>query len=182
MGGERASGASLPSSDKTYIAFQSSAEVLQERRVSWTRFPAKETRTFHFCARDEWVVASPLYSLHVPEDVQVSRYTGKTLMEGTQLTKLTLFCLDSGREDGKIQLEHDERSEPCTNASSRAKATLVITGRTLTSVQQAGLCARFNELLERLRADSWSLILAPYYARKSIPVQVAYRIVGHLLG
>jgi len=71
---------------------------------------------------------------------------------------------------------------------SRTYATIRIAGldSELTEEEQKKICLQFNELLEKKREEYWSLFLPQFreskeYARKRIPFELAYRIIGHVM-
>lgn len=166
------------------MAFKRAETPLTEQQVAWTRFPARETQTFRMAATEDWVIGGEIARLPVSPTVSIRRHVeGEPLRQGEQQTWMTLHAMDSGTEEGRIQLAYTPNSVYPAKESSRTYATLRITGRSLSESEQEALCRRFNAFLTQKRRETWSLFLPQYrdHARKRIPFELAYRIVGWLL-
>jgi len=169
------------------ISFVSSAEVLKEQSVQWQIFPSKEERIFKMSAEDDWIIGGHIYRVAVAEGVLIRRHVvGQKKRDGEQTTSMTLNALDSGTMGGRICLEYREGFVYPAKESSRTYATLCILGRTLSAEQQKMLCSEFNKFVEEKRSSTWSLFLPQFreskeYARKRIPFELGYRILGHMI-
>jgi hypothetical protein len=175
----------FPNTTTTVVAFAfvRSADELVQQSVEWVRFPGGETHIFQVQAKHGWMVAGQVYRLPLKKGVTVSRYVGRALKKGQQLTNIHLHAIDSGKQDGRIRLEFDEQSAPFSDVESRAMATIVVKGRTLTSAEQLSVCSRFNQVLEQMRTETWSLFLSQFreFARKRITFALTYTIVQSVL-
>lgn len=156
--------------------------------VPWILLPAGTTQTFPTRADQDWIVGGDIYALAVPVGIKIRRHVeGLPLQSGEQQTYITLNALDSGTADGRICLTYKKDYVYPAKDCSRTYASLRIQGRTLTEEEQEDICKKFNTFLEEKRRDTWSLFLPQYreskeYARKRIPFELAYTIVGHLVG
>lgn len=170
------------------ISFERSPIGLIEQNVEWISLPSGERRTFNMNAENDWIIGGQVYKLSVPEGITVRRYVvGQKARTGEQITSMTLCALDSGKQSGRISLDFKEGYVYPAKDCSRTYATMCITGRTLSIVEQKRLCNEFNEFLEQKRVETWSLFLPQYreskeYARKRIPFDLAYTILLHLVG
>jgi len=169
------------------FAFEKSPTLLTEQSVSWVSMPSGEERTFTMTKENDWIIGGDIYRLPVQPGVKVRRHVeGAALKPGEQRTSMTLCALDSGTQTGRIALEYKEGYVYPAKECSRTYATLCVQGRTLTAEEQKKICSEFNELVEKKRADTWSLFLPQFreskeYARKRIPFELAYTIVLHLI-
>ena len=169
------------------FAFERSPVPLTEQNVEWIILPSNERRVFTMSSENGWIIGGDIYTLPVSDKIKIRRHVeGQVLRQGEQLTFMTLNALDSGKSDGRIKLEFKENYVYPAKDCSRAYATICITGKMLTYEQQEQLCSQFNELIERKRSETWSLFLPQFreskeYARKRIPFDLAYRIIGHLI-
>jgi hypothetical protein len=167
------------------VAFERSMTPLTEQHVEWIQRPAGKTQVFTMRESDDWIIGGHVYKLTGP--AKIRRYVeGQKLKTGENLTKLWLNALDSGTADGRIKLEYREGPPYPAKDTSRTYATLTIEGQTLTVYEQKKLAITFNEFIEKLRGETWSLFLPQYreskeYARKRIPFDLAYSLVAHLL-
>ncbi len=171
------------------FAFERAEEPLSVQDVPWILLPAGTTRTFPTRADQDWIVGGDIYALSVPAGIKIRRHVeGQPLQTGEQQTWMTLHALDSGTADGRIHLEYKKDYVYPAKDCSRTYATLRIQGRSaLTEEEQQEICRKFNAFLEEKRRETWSLFLPQYreskeYARKRIPFELAYTIVGHLIG
>jgi hypothetical protein len=178
----------FPDTPTTVVAFDfvKAAQPLIEQHVEWLSQPSGEKRVFKMSQADDWIIGGDIYKLAVAPDIKIRRYVeGHPLKTGEQLTAMTLNALDSGTQGGRISLDYKAGYVYPAKECSRSYATLCIQGKTLTAAEQKKLCADFNTLVEKKRADTWSLFLPQYreskeYARKRIPFELAYTIVRHL--
>ena len=111
---------------------------------------------------------------------------GVKLKETEQQTFMTLNALDSGTQNGRISLSYKKDYVYPAKDCSRTYATLVISNLELSEEDQENICKRFNEFIEMKRDKYWSLFLPQFreskeYARKRIPFELAYRIVGNII-
>lgn len=169
------------------FSFVKSDSELTEQDVEWKRMPSGETRTFHMDSEFKWIIGGDIYNIPISDTIQIRRHVeGQPLKNGEVQTFLTLDALDSGREDGKIQLRYQKGHVYPAKECSRSYATLRISGRVLSEQEQQAVSERFNEFVNAKRTETWSLFLPQYreskeYARKRIPFDLAYRIVNHII-
>jgi hypothetical protein len=155
--------------------------------VEWVHMPSGVSKKFTMKDADGWIIGGDIYALPVAEHIKIRRHVeGQAMREGEQQTFLTLNALDSGTQAGRICLKYERGEIYPAKDSSRTFATLRIQGKTLSEEEQIDLANRFNEFLEQKREETWSLFLPQYreskeYARKRIPFELAYTIVGHLI-
>ena len=179
----------FPDTTTTVVAFsfEKSPVLLTEQSVEWVSMPSGEKSIFKMTKEDDWIIGGDIYKLSVPEGIKVRRHVeGQALKTGEQRTFMTLCALDSGTQDGRINLEYKEGYVYPAQECSRTYATLCILGKTLTAEEQKKICVEFNALVEKKRKETWSLFLPQYreskeYARKRIPFELAYVIVRHLI-
>ena len=171
------------------------APSLTEQNVEWELMPSGVRKTFNVCAANDWIIGGDIYNLDIGGDaaapVSVCRHVeGNALRADEQQTNMTLNALDSGTSAGsRICLTYKKDHVYPAKDSSRTYATFRVSGLAaapLNEAEQMQLCDEFNELLEKKRADTWSLFLPQFreskeYARKRIPFELAYRIFMHLL-
>lgn len=183
------------------FSFESAAAhppPLTEQLVEWELMPSGVRKTFSVCAANEWIIGGDIYNLDLGGDaaapaipLSVCRHVeGHALRANEQQTNITLNALDSGiAGGGRICLTYKKDHVYPAKDSSRTYATFRVSGLAappLDETEQMQLCDEFNELLEKKRAESWSLFLPQFreskeYARKRIPFELAYRIFMHLL-
>jgi hypothetical protein len=169
------------------FAFEKSPTLLVEQEVEWVSLPSKETKVFKMSKDNDWIIGGDIYKLSVTNTVKVRRHVeGQVLKAGEQRTSMTLCALDSGTMDGRISLDYKEGYVYPAKDCSRTYATLCVLGKTLSADDQKKICKEFNELVEKKRAETWSLFLPQFreskeYARKRIPFELAYTIVLHLI-
>jgi hypothetical protein len=169
------------------IAFTRASEPAVEQTVAWTFMPSGDVQSFQMRAEHGWIIGGEIHSLPVDSSISFRRHVeGQPLREGEQQTFMTLNALDSGTAGGRIKLTYAENVIYPAKESSRTYATIRITGRTLSAEEQQDLCTRFNDYLEKMRAETRSLFLPQFreskeYARKRIPFELAYRLLGFLL-
>jgi hypothetical protein len=166
------------------IAFEKAQTPLTVQHVPWVCFPCKKEQTFTMSKEYDWIIGGEMYSLPSASGIKVSRYVEGKSKEG--ITSMTLNALDSGTQQGRIQLEYKPGFVYPAKECSRTYATLCLSGISLSEEKQKELCKSFNALLEEKRRETWSLFLPQYreskeYARKRIPFELAYTIVLHLL-
>ena len=179
----------FPDTTTTVVAFvfEKSPILLTEQSVEWISMPSGDKRIFKMTKEDDWIIGGDIYKLPVSEGIKIRRHVeGQTLKKDEQRTFMTLCALDSGTQDGRINLEYKEGYIYPAQECSRTYATLCILGKTLTAEEQKKICVEFNALVEKKRKETWSLFLPQYreskeYARKRIPFELAYLIVRHLL-
>jgi hypothetical protein len=169
------------------FSFERASTCLQDQDVQWHRLPSNVSRIFTMSATNNWIIGGHLYKLPVSQRIRLRRtIEGQSLHDSEQQTFMTLNALDSGTADKRICLLYQKGYVYPAKECSRSYATLRISGIHLTEDQQIELCSEFNEFLEEQREKTWSLFLPQYreskeYARKRIPFELCYRIVGHLL-
>jgi hypothetical protein len=169
------------------IAFDRADDYVEEQRIEWVHMPSGESKIFEVKENDGWIIGGDIYKLAVAEGIKIRRHVeGDELRDGEQQTYLTLNALDSGTQTGRISLKYERGEVYPAKESSRTFATLRIQGRLLCEEEQKELSNNFNTFIEQKRAETWSLFLPQYreskeYARKRIPFELAYRIVGHLI-
>jgi len=169
------------------VSFERAEAELTTQHVEWVHMPSGKSKQFEMDSEYNWIIGGDLYFLPVPANIKLRRHVeGQELKDGEQQTYLTLNALDSGTREGRISLNYERGEVYPAKESSRTFATLRIQGRLLAEYQQKELSNKFNTFLEQKRAETWSLFLPQYreskeYARKRIPFELAYRIVGHLI-
>ena len=169
------------------FAFEKSTVLLDEQSVEWISLPSGDKRVFKLSKENDWIIGGDIYKLSIPKGIKIRRHVeGQKLKEGEQRTFMTLSALDTGTKDGRIRLEYKENYIYPAKECSRTYATLCIQGKNITLEEQKKICIDFNALVEKKRADTWSLFLPQFreskeYARKRIPFELAYTIVLHLV-
>lgn len=169
------------------ILFELSKEILTEQSVKWTMLPSGEEKIFNMNKEHGWIVGGEIYNLNTSKMIKITRHVeGAQLNINDQPTFMTLNALDSGKKDGRIKLYYKKDYVYKAKACSRTYATIRIAGRELSEEDQIRLCEKFNELLEKKRDEYNSLFLPQFreskeYARKRIPFELAYRIIGHII-
>jgi hypothetical protein len=179
----------FPDTSTTVIAlsFEKSPTPLIKQQIEWLHMPSKETRTFELKQEHDWIIGGDIYSLKGSPTVQIRRHVeGQSLRTGEQLTNLLLTALDSGKEDGRISLAYKENYVYPAKDTSRAYATFILKGKTLTAEQQTQLAAHWTAFIEKKRHETWSLFLPQFreskeYARKRIPFELAYALTEHFI-
>jgi hypothetical protein len=167
------------------IAFVLSDHEADKQVVEWTFLPSNETKTFEMTAVDKWIIGGSIYSMESP--VVLRRHVeGDALRNGEYQTFMTLNALDSGTAQGRIKITYKKDYVYPAKDSSRTYATFRIMGIDLQESEQQQLCEMFNAFLEEKRLETRSLFLPQYreskeYARKRIPFDLAYRILGCLV-
>ena len=167
--------------------FEKSDVILTEQNVIWEKMPIKEEKIFNMSSLNNWIIGGDIYNLPINKKISIRRYVeGKALKDNEQLTNITLNALDSGTQNGRISLTYKKDYVYPAKECSRTYATLCITGKTLTELDQNNLCLKFNEFIEKKREETWSLFLPQFreskeYARKRIPFELVYNIISHLL-
>lgn len=169
------------------FSFNKSNVILKEQIIHWTFLPSNQSKDFILSSKNNWIIGGDIYNLPLSKNIKISRHvSGKKLKENEHQTFLTLTALDSGKKDGRICLTYKENYIYPSKETSRAYATLCITGRILTKEEQIILADNFNQFIESKRKEYWSLFLPNYreskdYSRKRIPFDLAYNIINHLL-
>lgn len=173
--------------------YNESPSPLIEQNVEWNCNGNKKIFTITKCTN--WIIGGTIYNskMKFPNKFKISRYVedGK-LSEHCQITGLTLIALDSGRDDGpRISLNFKKDSIYKGKNTSRTFATIVINTLelptiSLTDEQQKIVANSFNKFIEKKRSDTWSLFLPQFreskdYARKRIPFELAYQIIGIII-
>jgi len=167
--------------------FEKSNKILEEQNVLWEKMPTKEEKIFTMSKLNNWIIGGDIYNLQINTKINIRRHVeGKELKENEQLTNITLNALDSGTQKGRINLSYIKDYVYPAKECSRTYATLCITGKILTELEQIELCLKFNEFIEKKRLETWSLFLPQFreskeYARKRIPFELVYNIILHLL-
>jgi len=169
------------------ILFELSNEKLIEQNVKWVMMPSKEEKTFNMSLANDWIIGGEIYNLETPKLIKITRHLeGAQLKQGEQQTFMTLNALDSGKMDGRLKLEYKKDYIYPAKDCSRTYATIRISGLELSEEEQKDICIKFNELVEKKRNEYWSLFLPQFreskeYARKRIPFELAYRIIGNII-
>jgi hypothetical protein len=179
----------FPDTTTTVVAFsfEKATSTLSEQSVEWVSLPSGSSKIFNMTKEHDWIIGGDIYTLAVPTGIRIRRHVeGQKLKDGEQTTSMTLSALDSGTQDGRICLEYKEGYVYPAKECSRTYATLCIQGKTLSAEDQKKICLEFNALVEKKRAETWSLFLPQFreskeYARKRIPFELAYTIVLHLI-
>ena len=172
------------------MAFEKSPVELVEQSVLWERRPSGEQKVFTLAARDNWIIGGQIYGLPVPDGISIRRFVAgeTTIRQGEQQTFITLTALDSGTaEGGRISLNYSAGQIYQAKDCSRTYATVIISGRTLSELEQKEMCRQFNEFIEARRSETWSLFLPQYreskeYARKRMPFELAYQVLLYIIG
>ena len=169
------------------VVFELSKEVLSEQKVKWILMPTREEKIFNMSATNEWIIGGEIYNLPTSKTIKITRHVeGNNLKNGEQQTFITLNALDSGKMDGRIKIEYKKDYVYPAKDCSRTYATIRVAGVELSEEQQKNICIIFNELLEKKRYEYWSLFLPQFreskeYARKRIPFDLAYKIIGNII-
>ena len=170
------------------ILFESSKDILTEQNVKWVMLPSGKEKIFNMSATNDWIIGGEIYNLETSKLIKITRHVeGVALKNGEHQTFITLNALDSGKMEGRIKLEYKKDYIYPAKDCSRTYATIRVSGFELSEDQQKLICSRFNELLEKKRDEYWSLFLPQYreskeYARKRIPFELAYKIIGNIIG
>jgi hypothetical protein len=169
------------------FSFEASDVDLTEQTIEWIKMPTNERKTFTLSAANNWIIGGDIYKIPISKTIKIHRHiVGKEMCEGEQLTDLTLSAVDSGSQEGRIALEFKKGYIYPSVNTSRAYATICISGKTLSDEEQKKLSKDFKDFLEQKRTETWSLFLPQFreskeYARKRIPFDLAYQIILHLL-
>lgn len=169
------------------FSFEKSDVVLTEQYIEWILMPKGVTKIFKMTASNNWIIGGEIYILPIPVNIFIRRFVENiSLYENEQITYMTLKSLDSGSMDGRILLTYKKDYVYPGKESSRAYATLCVSGVYLSENDQIQLCEQFNKFIEEKRNETWSLFLPQYreskeYARKRIPFELAYRIILHFI-
>jgi len=169
------------------ISFEKSDIELTEQYVDWIMMPTNTHKIFYMYSACDWIIGGEIYKVPVPNKITVRRYVqGCTLKLNEQLTYITLTAVDSGKKNGRICLKYTKDYIYPAKECSRTYATLCITGKILSETEQINICSEFNDYIENIRNDTWSLFLPQFreskeYARKRIPFELAYRIVRYII-
>jgi hypothetical protein len=169
------------------VSFEKSSTPLTEQAVDWVNRPSGLTQTFLMKAVDNWIIGGDIYKLPTQSDIHIRRYVvDQKLRTGEYVSSMTLNAVDSGTQVGRISLDYKEGYVYPAQECSRTYATLCIRGRVLTATEQKRICSEFSTFVEQKRKDTWSLFLPQFreskeYARKRMPFELAYTVVGHLI-
>lgn len=169
------------------ILFIKSDVKIIEQNVEWYMRPSGDIKTFAMKAQHNWIIGGEIYNLPISNILKIRRYiTGQTTKDKEQITYMTLNALDSGSQIGRISLEYKDGYIYPAKDCSRTFATICISGRTLSEEEQKKVCKRFNEYIESVRKNTYSLFLPQYreskeYARKRIPFELAYQIINYMI-
>lgn len=169
------------------VMFEKSTSIMETQNVKWIMMPSNKEKLYMMDSRYDWIIGGDIYYLPQRAGIKISRHVEHAALKtGEQQTFMTLSSLDSGKEEGKINLEYKKNYVYPAKDCSRTYATLRVSGIVLTETQQIELSTRFNEFLGNKRDEYWSLFLPQFreskeYARKRIPFELAYKILGHLI-
>ena len=169
------------------IEFELSKEKLIKQNVKWIMLPTKEEKIFNMSLKNDWIIGGEIYNLEVPKLIKITRHVdGLPLKNEEYQTFMTLNALDSGKMDGRIKLEYKKDYIYPAKDCSRTYATIRVSGLELSEEDQKEICVKFNELIEKKRNEYWSLFLPQFreskeYARKRIPFELAYKIIGNII-
>jgi len=169
------------------ILFEKSDIVLTEQNIKWILMPSGEEKIFNMNVKNDWIIGGDIYNLPIPKKIKIFRHVeGNQLKKNEQQTFMTLNALDSGKQTGRISLEYKKNYIYPAKECSRTFATLRISGLELSEEEQKEICIKFNAFIEKKREEYWSLFLPQFretkeYARKRIPFELAYKIVGNII-
>lgn len=169
------------------ILFEKSDIILTEQNVKWIFLPSGKEKIFNMSLNNDWIIGGDIYNLPTSNKIKISRHVENIeLKEGEQQTFMTLNALDSGTQTGRISLDYKKDYIYPAKDCSRTYATLRIHGIKLTEEQQKEVCTKFNVFIEKKREEFSSLFLPQFreskeYARKRIPFELAYKIVGNII-
>lgn len=182
----------FPDTNTTIVAFvfHRATRLLESQDVLWVRFKNSqkqgmtterpEQRVFHMTCAHDWIIGGDIYQIPWKTGrCRVHRYVqGKSC---GRTTHLTLCALDIGRQ--RIRMRYDKDVVYDGKDSSRTYATICVDGFELDDDTQRRLSISFNEWVEQLRLQTWSLFLPMYreHGRRRIPFELAYRMIDHLL-
>jgi hypothetical protein len=169
------------------IVFEKMSEKMNEQHVPWTMLPSNQEIVFKMTQENEWIIGGEIYNLPVSKDIKISRHVeGIPLKALEQQTYMTLNALDSGKKVGRISLDYKPNFIYPAKECSRTYATIRVSGKHLSEANQRLICQNFNTFLEEKREEYWSLFLPQFreskeYARKRIPFELAYKIIGYII-
>jgi hypothetical protein len=168
------------------FSFQKSPTKLIQQSIEWVLMPHKESKTFLIEKKYGWIIGGDIYLLPQTPKLRIFRYVENHNIETSAITHLTLVALDSGKKEGRIQLQFKENYKYPGKDTSRSYATLCIEGKECSIEEQKKIAHYFNEFIEKKRKETWSLFLPQFreskeYARKRIPFDLAYRIVSYII-
>jgi hypothetical protein len=169
------------------ILFEKSDVILTEQNVKWIFMPSGQEKIFNMTLNNDWIIGGDIYNLPTSNKIKISRHVeNMELKNGEQQTFITLNALDSGTQNGRISLDYKKDYVYPAKDCSRTYATLRIHGIVLTEEQQKKVCEKFNIFIEKKREEFCSLFLPQFreskeYARKRIPFELAYKIVGNII-
>lgn len=150
--------------------------------ISFTFYPSNDTKIFTLKKEYGWVVGGDfINTIKGQNKNKISR-----LLKGqTPNSKLFLRAIDTGSDDGKINLSVNDEYFFGKN-SDRSFATIVL-DKPYTIEQQMFICEKFNDLLNENREKYKSLFLTNFrnstksYSRKRISFDMAYDLIQYIL-
>jgi hypothetical protein len=170
----------------TVIAFEftKSDTTLHQQTIPFIQYPTKQEKDFTLCADSGWIIGGEIYDIPTSPDLIIARH-----IEGQQSTLfqtyMTLSALDSGTANNRINLSYKKDHIYPAKESSRTYATILASIEISEEAQQS-ICAKFNQIIEEKRKETWSFFLPQYreskeYARKRIPFTLAYKIINNII-
>ena len=176
----------FPDTPTTVVAFsfEKSDTQLTSQSVLWEQRPTGNCKNFLMEKKNNWIIGGDIYNLETNPNIKISRFVKDRKNEN--ITNLTLYALDSGTKNGRINLKYKKDYVYQGIDTSRTCATLCIKGVELNEEDQLQIAKKFNDFIENKRKEYWSLFLPQYreskeYARKRIPFDLAYKIVCNFL-
>lgn len=170
--------------DTTYTicSFQYKYKPNSNRKIPITIYPNRRKLKFILNKKNNYTIGGEIYNIK-----KNNKYTITRLLENDiPNTNLLLKAIDDNNKS-KIRLEYVPNDQIYYGKkSSRTYATLVITPNISIDIQKQ-LAKDFNKFINKKRQKYNSLFLTNYreskdIARKRISFELAYKIVGYLLG
>ena len=176
----------FPDTPTTVVAFsfEKSDTQLTSQSVLWEQRPTGNCKNFLMEKKNKWIIGGDIYNIEKNPNIKISRFVKDRKNEN--ITNLTICALDSGTENGRINLNYKKDYVYQGIDTSRTYATLCIKGVELNEEDQLQIAKKFNDFIENKRNEYWSLFLPQYreskeYARKRIPFDLVYKIVCNFL-
>lgn len=181
----------FPDTATTIVAFSfiKGRKEMKSQEVEWICMPRGEKKKFIMSETNRWIVGGEILR-KAKNGKKVKRYVvenAKSLEEeGWKKTSMLLCALDSGKSDGRISLRYKNGYVYEGKESSRTYATIMVKEE-IPEKKQEEICEKFNKYIEEQRGKYWSLFLPQFreskeYARKRIPFELAYGIIGEIIG
>lgn len=178
----------FPDTTTTVVAFSfvRSNIPLTEQNIEWLKMPHKISKIFNVELKNNWIIGGEIHNIPKPKFCICRYVVDNKKSNEFHLTNITLNALDSGNINSRISLQYKKDYIYKGKETSRTYATIMIKNVILSEDQQQRLCIKFNEFIEDRREKYWSLFLPQYreskeYARKRIPFDLAYKIIGNII-